>query len=63
MLIAHCNNLKAFLYSFRLGLPVPFSTSEERAATFKAMDENGDESISFDEWLAFCNREIISKVA
>merc|ERR1712243_178531 len=47
----------------RLGLPVPFSSPEERAATFKAMDENGDESISFDEWLAFSNREIISKVA
>jgi len=47
----------------RLGMPVPFSTPEERAATFKAMDENGDESISFDEWLAFCNAEIISKVA
>merc|ERR1711915_319190 len=47
----------------RLGLPVPFSTAEERAATFKAMDENGDGSISFDEWLAFSNKEIISKVA
>jgi hypothetical protein len=51
-------------YSFsRLGMPVPFSTAEERAATFKSMDENGDESISFDEWLAFSNKEIISQVA
>eukprot|EP00090_Calanus_glacialis_P010938 TRINITY_DN19416_c0_g1_i1.p1 TRINITY_DN19416_c0_g1~~TRINITY_DN19416_c0_g1_i1.p1 ORF type:complete len:240 (-),score=83.69 TRINITY_DN19416_c0_g1_i1:198-917(-) len=47
----------------RLGMPVPFSTAEERAATFKSMDENGDESISFDEWLAFSNKEIISQVA
>jgi len=47
----------------RLGLPVQFATAEERADTFKKMDENGDESISFDEWLVFSNKEIISKVA
>ena len=52
-----------FQFFSRLGLPVPFSTSEERAATFKSMDENGDEAISFDEWLAFSNKEIISKIA
>ena len=48
---------------FRLGLPVPFATAEERTSTFQKMDDNGDEAISFNEWLAFSNSEIISKVA
>ena len=52
----------SFLY-LRLGLAAPFATSEERAATFQKMDDNGDGSISFDEWLAFSNKEIISQVA
>jgi len=47
----------------RLGLPVPFATTEERAATFQKMDDNGDEAISFNEWLAFSNSEIFSQVA
>ena len=48
---------------FRLGLPVPFATSEERQECFKKMDENGDGSVSFDEWLKFSVDEIISKIA
>ena len=37
----------------RLGLPAPFQLAEEREKTFAKMDENGDGSIAFDEWLAF----------
>lgn len=47
----------------RLGLPFPFATHEERQEAFKRMDENGDEAVSFDEWLNFSVSEIISKVA
>jgi len=47
----------------RLGLPVPFATSEERQECFKKMDENGDGSVSFDEWLKFSVDEIINKIA
>ena len=37
----------------RLGLPAPFQLAEEREKTFAKMDENGDGSIAFNEWLAF----------
>jgi len=47
----------------RLGLPTPFSSKEERAAAFKEMDENGDESISFDEWQDFSQKKIFSLIA
>lgn len=47
----------------RLGLPAPFGTSEERQECFQKMDENGDGSVSFDEWLNFSVNEIISKIA
>jgi len=47
----------------RLGLPAPFQSAEERADAFKRMDENGDASIAYDEWLAFFLKEIISPVA
>jgi len=47
----------------RLGLPAPFQTQEERDACFKAMDENGDGAISYDEWLSFFLKDIISPVA
>merc|ERR1712192_221986 len=47
----------------RLGLPAPFQTGEERDACFKAMDENGDGAISYDEWLSFFLKDIISPVA
>jgi len=47
----------------RLGLPTPFSSKEERAAAFKEMDENGDESISFDEWQEFSQKKIFSLIA
>jgi hypothetical protein len=51
------------VFLLRLGLPFPFATHEERQEAFKRMDENGDESVSFDEWLNFSVSEIISKVA
>merc|ERR1712227_785570 len=35
----------------RLGLPAPFQLAEEREKTFAKMDENGDGSIAFNEWL------------
>ena len=47
----------------RFGMSVPFQSDAERADMFKKMDENGDGSISFDEWLSFSLAEIISKVA
>merc|ERR1711971_1269136 len=47
----------------RPGLPAPFQTGEERDACFKAMDENGDGAISYDEWLSFFLKDIISPVA
>eukprot|EP00088_Acartia_fossae_P051173 TRINITY_DN574_c0_g1_i2.p1 TRINITY_DN574_c0_g1~~TRINITY_DN574_c0_g1_i2.p1 ORF type:complete len:237 (-),score=107.31 TRINITY_DN574_c0_g1_i2:1241-1951(-) len=47
----------------RLGMEVPFASNDERTEMFKKMDENGDGSISFDEWLAFSLEQIISKVA
>jgi len=47
----------------RCGLAVPFASNDERTEMFKKMDENGDGSISFDEWLAFSLEHIIAKVA
>jgi len=47
----------------RFGMDVPYKTDEERSAMFKQMDENGDGSISFDEWLDFSLKQIIAKVA
>merc|ERR1712055_53304 len=47
----------------RLGLPAPFQLAEEREKTFAKMDENGDGSIAFNEWLAFFLQEIIAPVA
>merc|ERR1711874_402445 len=47
----------------RLGLPAPYQTQEEQAGLFKAMDENGDGSISYDEWLTCFIKEIIGPVA
>jgi len=47
----------------RLGLPAPYQTSDDRDVLFKKMDENGDGSISFDEWLAMFMKEIIAPVA
>jgi len=47
----------------RFGMAVPFQGDAERAEMFQKMDENGDGSISFDEWLSFSLAEIIAKVA
>jgi len=47
----------------RLGMETPFQSTEERTEIFKKMDENGDGSISFDEWLNFSLNDIIAKVA
>jgi len=47
----------------RLGLPAPFQTPEEQMGLFKKMDENGDNSISYDEWLGCFLSEIIAPVA
>merc|ERR1711973_790845 len=47
----------------RLGLPAPYQTPEEQIALFKKMDENGDGAISYDEWLSFFLKDIISPVA
>merc|ERR1712110_1242156 len=47
----------------RLGLPAPYQTAEEQAGLFKKMDENGDGSISYDEWLTCFIKEIIGPVA
>jgi Ca2+-binding EF-hand superfamily protein len=47
----------------RLGLPAPYQTAEERDGLFKAMDENGDGSISYDEWLSCFMKEIVAPVA
>ena len=47
----------------RLGLPAPYQTPEEQMALFKKMDENGDGSISYDEWLTCFIKEIIGPVA
>ena len=52
-----------FYLHWRLGLPAPFQTSADRDALFAKMDENGDGSISFDEWLAMFLKEIIAPVA
>jgi len=46
----------------RLGLPAPFPTPEDKVAAFAAVDENGDGSVSFDEWLKFADSEILAKV-
>ena len=50
-------------YSARLGLPAPFQTPDEQTGLFKKMDENGDGSISYDEWLGCFLSEIIAPVA
>jgi len=47
----------------RLGLPAPFQTQGDRDALFSKMDENGDGSISYDEWLSCFLKEIIAPVA
>jgi len=47
----------------RLGLPAPYQSAEEQAGLFKKMDENGDGSISYDEWLSCFIQEIIGPVA
>ena len=49
-------------FYYRVGLPDPYPTSEDRKRVFSAIDENGDESVSADEWLVFCAKEIIAKV-
>jgi len=46
----------------RLGLPALLSSEEEREQAFQQVDQNGDGSISFDEWLKFANSEIMDKV-
>jgi len=46
----------------RVGLPDPFPSPEDRAKVFSAIDENGDGSLSADEWLQFCRQEIVGKV-
>ena len=46
----------------RAGLPDPFPTQEERTAVFRQIDQNGDGSVSADEWLDFCGKEIIGKI-
>ena len=51
-----------YFYNFRCGLAVPFASNDERTEMFKKMDDNGDGSISFDEWLAFSLEHIIAKV-
>jgi len=47
----------------RLSLWVAYPSPEDKAAAFAAVDENGDGSVSFDEWLNFANQEILAKVA
>ena len=50
------------IFVLRLGLPAPFATSAERKEMFQKMDENGDGSISFDEWLGFSLEQIFKLV-
>ena len=50
------------MLDYRVGLPDPYPTPEDRKRVFSAIDENGDESVSADEWLVFCAKEIIAKV-
>jgi len=47
----------------RFGMSVGPADQAETESMFKAMDENGDGAISFDEWLTFSLENIISKVA
>jgi len=47
----------------KLGLPAPYGTQQEQESCFKAMDVNGDGSISFNEWLSFYMTDILAKVA
>merc|ERR1712107_161993 len=64
--VADCKevgNTASESYKKMLGLPAPFQTQEERDACFKAMDENGYGAISYDEWLSFFLKDIISPVA
>ena len=46
----------------RVGLSDPYPTPEDRKRVFSEIDENGDGSLSADEWLVFCAKEIIAKV-
>ena len=54
---------KKNIFIRRLGLPAPYQTPEEQMALFKKMDENGDGSISYDEWLTCFLSEIVAPVA
>ena len=54
---------KKNIFILRLGLPAPYQTPEEQMALFKKMDENGDGSISYDEWLTCFLSEIVAPVA
>jgi len=47
----------------KLGLPASYQTQVERNSCFKAMDTNGDGSISFNEWLSFYMTDILAKTA
>ena len=58
-----CQRLSLLNVPTRLGLPAPYQTPEEQMGLFKKMDENGDGSISYDEWLACFLSEIIAPVA
>ena len=44
-------------------MEVPFASNDERSEMFKKMDENGDGSISYDEWLTCFLSEIVAPVA
>ena len=46
----------------KLGLSLPPLEEADRKAMFAAMDENGDGAISFDEWLGFSMKTIISQI-
>jgi len=46
----------------KLGVDLPPLTPEDRKKMFAAMDENGDGAISFDEWLSFSLKTIISHI-
>jgi len=46
----------------KLGLSLPALGDEDRKSMFAAMDENGDGAISFDEWLGFSMKTIISAI-
>jgi len=46
----------------KLGLALPALGEEDMNSMFAAMDENGDGAISFDEWLGFSMKTIISTI-